>query len=377
MSFQDDEPFREKLRTMRSRDSYVIEDTVERFAERLGINTLEITKLNANENFFIPREKLVGFVKEVADESDLRIYPQEETHRLVEKLSDYVDVPQDCIMIGNGSDELIERVMQVFVEKGDQALSISPTFSMYKHFVRLLGAEYVEVPLRKDFTLDTERILNSVTPRTKILILCSPNNPTGNQFEMTDIESLLEGFRGAVVVDEAYVEFADYSVTRLLREFDNLVVLRTFSKAFGLAGLRLGYGLANAELSTALTEKIQPPYPVSSMSLRMGAKLLDNIDLMKTTVEQLKAEREALTKELNKVSGVRAFNSQTNFVLFRTSRQLDEVYQKLVSRGVLVRIVGQVLHLDNCLRTTIGLPDMNERLINVLKASTTDEVGSE
>ena len=141
--------------------------------------------------------------------------------------------------------------------------------------------------------------------------------------------------------------------------------------------MRLGYGLANAELSTALTEKIQPPYPVSSMSLRMGAKLLDNIDLMKTAVELLKTERAALIKELNKVGGVRAFNSQTNFVLFRTSRQLDEIYQKLVSRGVLVRIVGQVLHLDNCLRTTVGLPDMNGRLVDVLRTCATDQVDSE
>ncbi|MFH0848725.1 MAG: histidinol-phosphate transaminase, partial [archaeon] len=294
-------------------------------------------------------------------------YPQEETHQLLEKLSDYADVPRDRIMIGNGSDELIERVMQVFVEKGDQTLSISPTFSMYKHIAGLLGSEYVEAPLKRDFALDTERILRSLTPRTKILILCSPNNPTGNQLDMADIESLLEEFQGPVIVDEAYVEFADYSVAQLLREFDNLVILRTFSKAFGLAGLRLGYGLASQELSATLSEKIQPPYPVGSMTLRMGAKLLDNAPLINATVEELKVEREILIKELNQVAGVTAFDSQTNFVLFRTSRQLDEVYQELVNRGVLVKKLGRVLHLDNCFRTTVGLPGMNRRLIDALR----------
>ncbi|MFH0848780.1 MAG: hypothetical protein V1857_04695, partial [archaeon] len=119
MSLHDNEWFKQKLREMQSRDSHVIEDTLESFAEKIGIDVLEIAKLNANENFFIPRDKLTGFVKEVAEEFDPRIYPQEETHQLLEKLSDYADVPRDRIMIGNGSDELIERVMQVFVEKGD------------------------------------------------------------------------------------------------------------------------------------------------------------------------------------------------------------------------------------------------------------------
>jgi len=358
--------FKRKLKRMQLLDSYVVEETVESVAQRFGISPADIVKLNSNENFFIPRDKLLGFLKEVTEEYDPRIYPQEE-YNLKEKLGDYLKVPTERIIIGNGGDELIERIMRFFLKKGDQSLSVTPTFAFYKHCASLLGAKYLEAPLKKDFTLDTKRILEMITPKTRLLFLCSPNNPTANQFKIDDIQLLIEEFSGLVLVDEAYVEFADYSAVSLLDKFENLIVLRTFSKAFGLAGLRLGYGAANSDVATALSKKAQQPYPVNSIALKMGLKLLANIDIMKKAWKQLKVERETLIKELNGINGVKAFDSQANFVLFQTSKQSSEVYRGLLSRCVFVKNLGNVLHLQNCFRTTVGLPEMNAKLLKALK----------
>lgn len=347
-------------------DSYTAEETVDNVAKRFGISPLEIVKLNSNENFFISKDRLLGFLKEIIEEYDPRIYPQEE-YKIKEKLGDYLDVPTDRVIIGNGGDELIERIMRLFLEKGDQTLSVTPTFAFYKHCEGLLGAKYLEVPLKNDFTLDTKRILAKITPKTRLLFLCSPNNPTANQFGIDEIKLLVEEFSGLVLVDEAYVEFAEYSVTPLLDKFENLIVLRTFSKAFGLAGLRLGYAAANSDVATTLSKKAQQPYPVNSIALRIGLKLLENIDIMKKAWEQLKAERNALIKELNEIKGVKAFDSQANFVLFQTSKQSSEIYQSLLSRGIFVKNLGSVLHLQNCFRTTVGLPQMNAKLLKALK----------
>jgi histidinol-phosphate aminotransferase len=358
--------FKRKLKKMQLLDTYTVEETVESVAQRFGISPADIIKLNSNENFFIPKDRLLEFLKEVTEEYDPRIYPQEE-YKIKEKLGDYLNVPKDRIIIGNGGDELIERIMRFFLEKGDQTLSVTPTFAFYKHCVSLLGAKYLEVPLKKDFAPDTERILATITPKMRLLFLCSPNNPTANQFRIDEIKLLVEEFPGLVLIDEAYAEFAEYSVMPLLDKFENLIVLRTFSKAFGLAGLRLGYGAANPDVATALSKKAQQPYPVNSIALRIGLKLLENIDIMKKAWKQLKVERGTLIKELNKINGVKAFDSQANFVLFQTSKQSSEVYQSLLSRGVFVKNLGRVLNLQNCFRTTVGLPQMNAKLLKALK----------
>lgn len=352
---------------MRILDTYRVRETIEGVAQLSGIDSSEILKLNSNENFFMPKDRLLGFMKEVVDEYDPRVYSQGEEYQLKGKLGDYLKVPEDCIIIGNGSDELIERFVRLFLDKGDQALSITPSFALYRHCVGLQGAEYIEVPLKKDFDLDIERILAMITPKTRLFFLCCPNNPTANLFSIDEIKSLVEETPGIVVVDEAYAEFAKYSITSLIDKFENLIVVRTFSKNFGLAGLRLGYGAANLDLASTLSRKAQLPYPVSPFALRVGLKLLANIDIAKKAAEQMKNERERFINELNKIEGIKAFNSQTNFILFQTSKESDNVYQRLLSRGIIVKNLGKILHLDNCIRTTVGLPQMNSKLLKALK----------
>jgi len=333
----------------------------------LNFEDQKIAKLNLNENFFIPRKKLHELIVEALEDLDPRLYPQDEEEKLREKIGEYVGLPAPNIVVGNGGDGILERVAHLFLGKGEQAITISPTFSMYRFVVNLQKAKLTEVPLKEDFSLDVDRLLSSVTSRTKVLFLCSPNNPTGNQFGIDEIKSLAESFQGVVVVDEAYVEFADYSVTSLVKKYENLVVVRTFSKAFGLAGLRLGYGVADVEIAKALSECVSPPFSVNTISLKVGVKILENIGIMERAIRKVKAEREKMVKALGGIDGVEAFNSKANFVLFKTERPLDYVYNRLLQRGVLVRKIGTVLGFQNCFRATVGLPWMNAKLIDALK----------
>lgn len=356
-----------RLEEIRSLGGYRAGENLGRAALRSKVKPSEILKLNSNENFFVPRGTLTRLLREVVEEVDLRIYPQEEEGEIREALGKYLGVPSQCVVMESGSDPLIAFISNLLLERGDEVLSVKPTFGIYKHVVDLRGAGYLSVPLRENFSMDVEEILAKVTPRTKLFFLCSPNNPTANQFKKGEIQSLIEEFSGLVIIDEAYGEFADYTTVPLVEKFENLMVLRTFSKTFGLAGLRLGYAVANPELATTLSEKAQLPYPVSSIALRTGLKLLANIEVVKDAIKRLKRERGRLVRELNAIRGVTAFNSQANFVLFQTEKESDEIYQALLDQGVLVRNLGRVLHLERCLRTTVGLPEMNEKTLAVLK----------
>lgn len=170
-----------------------------------------------------------------------------------------------------------------------------------------------------------------------------------------------------MVVDEAYVEFAGNSVVQLNRKFENLVVLRTFSKAFGLAGLRLGYCVADTEIAVTLSKKVGLPYPVNSLALKVGVKILENRGIVEKAVNKMKVEREKIVNALNDIRGVKAFDSQTNFVLFKTDKPSTEVYQELLKRGIIVKNLGSILKFNNCFRATVGLPEMNARLVEALK----------
>jgi histidinol-phosphate aminotransferase len=356
-----------KLEKLQLLESYSVERTNESVAKQFGISPSEIVKLNYNENLFIPKETLVGFMREVAEECDLRIYPQEEENRLKEKIGNYLMVPKDYVVVGNGSDELIDRITRLFITKGDRAVSVTPTFPVFRQCVQHQGAEYVAVPLLRNFELDVKGLTDAFVPKASLLYLCSPNNPTANQFNMKDITTLVEKSAGIVVLDEAYAEYANYSMIPLVGKYENLIVLRTFSKAFGLAGLRLGYAVTNATLANILKEKTTTPFPVSVFTLSMGRKLLENFALVEKTVKELKAERETLIKKLNSISGIEAFDSKTDFVFFNTDKPYEDVYQNLLGRGILVKKFGKILHLDDCLRTTVGLPHMDAKLLEALE----------
>ncbi|MEM2914846.1 MAG: histidinol-phosphate transaminase, partial [Candidatus Bathyarchaeia archaeon] len=317
----------------------------------------------SNENFFVPLDFIRNILREVIEEIDPRIYPRDETVELKQAISRYLDVSTKEIVIGPGSDPFIDLVSRMFLTKDDEAISITPTFSIYERCVKIQGAKYKAVPLKDDFSLDTKRILASVTPRAKIIFLCSPNNPTANLFNREDFLCLTEGFDGIVAVDEAYADFSRGSVVNLAEKAENLIVFRTFSKVFGLAGLRIGYAIANQDLATVIDERFQLPYNVSLVTLKASVKMLEKIHVIKDATEKLKIEREKLIKRLNQIDGVHAFDSETNFVLFQTEKSSDIVYEELLQKGIIVRNIGRVLNLQNCLRVTVAPSHMLEKFL--------------
>jgi histidinol-phosphate aminotransferase len=353
-------------------EGYDLGENIDSLARKLNRKPSEILKLNSNENFFVSLDLLRNLLKEVVDDMDPRLYPGDEAKELREALGTYVNASPETIVLGTGSDQLIDLVARAVLRPGDVALSIAPTFSIYEQCSKLQGATYKPILLQDDFSLDTEKMLSSVGPRTSLLFLCSPNNPTANQFDRKELTRLIEDFAGIVVIDEAYVEFAKDSVVDLVEESQNLVVLRTFSKAFGLAGLRLGYAIASREFVRIMSERLQLPYAVPHIAMRLGVKLLRKIDVIRSAVSALKVERSRLTKSLNKISGLRAFESETNFVLLSTSVDSNDLYRKLLEKGIIVKNLGRVLHLDNCLRVAVAPREMCERFLNSLREALGD-----
>jgi len=351
---------------VQSLGKYDIGETIENVVSKSGRKPSEILKLNANENFFVPLGFLRDLLKEVVEEADPRIYPGKETTDLREALGKYLKVSPEEIMIGTGSDQLIDLISCAILRPGDEALSFRPTFSIYERCVRIQGATYSAIPLAEDFSLNTEKLLASVKPKTKLLFLCSPNNPTANQFDLETIRRVAENFGGLVILDEAYGDFSGESAVSLLEKVRNLLIIRTFSKAFGVAGLRLGYAVADQDLSTVIAEKFQLPYSVSAIALRLALKLLGKIEVINGAIKELKVERNRLIRRLNRISGIHAFDSETNFVLFKVERSSDYVHQALLEKGVIVKNLGRVLDLENCMRVTVAPPPLSETFLNEL-----------
>jgi histidinol-phosphate aminotransferase len=355
-----------KITRIQAQESYSPEQTNEAIAKKYGLKPDGIVKLNYNENLFLPRDRQIALLKEVAEECDLRIYPQDQEARLKESIGEYLNVPVESVAIGNSSDEVMERIIRIFLEKGNKAVTFVPTFSVFKCCVDFRGANFAGVSLRDDFSVDMAAMQAAFTPDARLLYLCSPNNPTANQLKQREIEALTEEFPGIVMVDEAYAEYADYSIVPLIDKYPNLVVLRTFSKAFGLAGLRLGYAVANPRLAASI-DKAPAPYVVNVVSLMMGRKLLENVGLVKESVEALKSERRSLIAELGKLNGVDVFDSKTNFVTFNVNKPAEDVYVNMLKKGLIIKKLGKLVNYPNCLRTTVGKPDMNKRLLTAMK----------
>lgn len=328
--------------------------------------------LDSNENYFVSEE----FIQRIAEEAarcDLRTYPREELAELREMLGAWLRVEPECVVLANGGDQAIDLAATI-LQKDGSAVAAWPTYSFYGLRVELAGGKLIRIPLQRDFSLDVPRLLSAADESgASIMFLCSPNNPTGNQFSESDIVELLTGFPGLMFLDEAYAEFTERSLVPLIRVHPNLVVMRTFSKAFGIAGARLGYMVANPRVSETFGEKVQFPYPVSRFSARLGIECLRNLDAMQDGVSKMKLERSWLIDHLRRVEGLTVFDSRTNFVLVCTNRDSSVLSVKLRSLGVSVKDVGDVLDFRGCLRVTVGTRPMNEKFLAGLEEVMRDE----
>jgi histidinol-phosphate aminotransferase len=295
-------------------------------------------------------------------------YPDPLQKKLKERLGELKSVVPSQIFIGNGSDEAIDLLIRACCEPyQDSILVTEPTYGMYAVCADINAVNIQRVPLLPDFSLDSNRVINSITSSTKIIFLCSPNNPSGNLLERKKIEMILQSFTGLVVIDEAYIDFAkDTGFVSALSRYPNLVILQTLSKAWGLAGLRLGMCFASEEIIRVLN-KIKYPYNINSVTQQIVYDTLLNTDQMKVRVGAILQEREKLQAALLELKMVlKVFPSDANFLLVKVLNA-NYIYQNLLLKGIVVRDRSNVSGCEDCLRITIGTQQENEVLINTLK----------
>lgn len=294
-------------------------------------------------------------------------YPDPHQLAVKQKLAAIKQVEVANIFLGNGSDEVIDLLFRAFCEPGKANVVIpQPTYGMYAVSADINNVMIKSVRLTNDFDLDVEATLQACDDQTKLIFLCSPNNPAGKSITPAKAEALIQNFEGLVVVDEAYIDFTNHpGFVPLLKQYPNLVVLQTLSKAWGLAGIRLGLGFASAEIIQVLN-KIKPPYNISILSQQVALEALGNEKQKNAWVREIIAAREKLTNQLKALPQVlEVFPSDANFLLTRVTNA-KELYQKLVEKGVIVRDRSNVALCENCLRITVGTPEENEILIREL-----------
>jgi histidinol-phosphate aminotransferase len=296
-------------------------------------------------------------------------YPDPLQQDLKVKISRIKNVHPQQIFLGNGSDEPIDLVIRAFCEPGtDNIVSIKPTYGMYKVCANINNVAFREVLLTKDFRLDAEAVLKEVDKNTKIIFLCSPNNPTGNSFVREKILHILNNFDGIVVLDEAYIDFSEQeSFLGQLQNYPNLVVLQTFSKAWGMAGLRLGMAFASNQIIDVLN-KIKYPYNINVLTQQQASRQIDLIDDKNVKVYSIFSQRKVMVAELKKIDGVlEVFPSDANFLLIKVN-DARKMYNYFLEKEIIVRDRSKVKLCEGCLRITVGTPSENQIFIDALKA---------
>ncbi|MGH6609413.1 MAG: histidinol-phosphate transaminase [Burkholderiaceae bacterium] len=352
-----------------SPDLSVIREDVRAIEAYAVPSAVGFTKLDAMENPYSLPEGLQQQLGERLARQALNRYPLSDPRGFKERLAKAVGLPAGMqLMLGNGSDELIHLIILACAKPGATVLSPAPSFVMYEMSARFDHCNYIGVPLKDNFTLDAERMLKAIGEhRPAVIFIAYPNNPTGNLFDRGAIEAIVRAAPGIVVLDEAYLPFAQDTWLPQLKRTPNLLVLRTMSK-LGLAGIRLGYLAADGEWIAQL-DKLRPPYNVNVLTLAAADLMLENMSILDSQAAALRSERAKLMSQLQATKGVRAFESAANFILFRVT-DADAVFAGLKQRGVLIKNVA-ASHplLTGCLRVTVGTTAENETFIKALRAS--------
>lgn len=327
-----------------------------------------LIKLNQNENPFdvpdeIKRELVEDFLRRPWNR-----YPGVFPDELLEALSSYVGHPVGGIIAGNGSNELMYTVLMATVTKGTKVLIPSPSFFLYEKAVRVFDGEVISVMMNADFSFPTENILRVARRENPALIvLVSPNSPTGQSISVGDVDRILTETSAIVLVDEAYIEFSEKgSVQGLLAKHDRLIVLRTFSKAFSMAGLRIGYLLAEPSLCTELL-KPKIPFTVNAFSSSVSMKLMNRKDIVDERIAFIKNQKNVLLRSLRLIAGIETFSSDTNFLIFRTRHAARVLFDRMLERNVLVRDVSSYPMLERTLRVNAGTEHENKTFLAVLQ----------
>jgi histidinol-phosphate aminotransferase len=324
--------------------------------------------LDANENSY--GSPLDDLPSPFGERHEVRFnrYPDPLQWKLKQELSKIKGVPPLNIFIGNGSDEVIDLAFRIFCEPGkSNIITCPPTYGMYKVCANINDVRVKQTNLTEEFQLNVESILDSIDNHTRMLFLCSPNNPTGNNLNRMDIELLINNFPGIVIIDEAYINYSKQKTfLQELTEYENLIVMQTLSKAWGLAALRLGIGFASEKIID-LFNKVKPPYNINVASQQLGTKALSGIEQVNDNIKITVAERELLQQQLRQFSFIeKVYPSAANFILIKTDNA-DELYKYLSAKKIIVRNRSKEPLCENCIRITVGTPHENELLIETLK----------
>lgn len=300
-------------------------------------------------------------------------YPDPQQKRIRKKLAELKGIQENQILLGNGSDEVLDLIFRAFCEPNtDNVITLPPTYGMYGVLANLNAIENREVVLNVDFEPDLQAIMNQIDENTKIIFLCSPNNPTGNSFSDECIVTLVKNFNGLVLLDEAYIDFSEKeSWISELSDYPNLIISQTLSKAYGLAGIRLGILYASEEIIKILN-KIKPPYNVNSLTQNMALERLNKKDEVIAQIVNIKRQREDVLKQLLEVNFIiQMYSSDANFILIKVD-DANKRYDQLLNKGIVIRNRSSQPLCDNCLRITIGTEEENNQLINALKSMQND-----
>jgi histidinol-phosphate aminotransferase len=342
-------------------EAYQAIDPPDVLARRMGISEEQVIKLDGNENLYGPSPKVT---EALAAYRSYHIYSDPLQRSVRQALADYTGSTPDRIVAGVGSDELIDLLLRLFVAPGDRVVQCVPTFGMYATFTDLVGGKLVSLPRDETFDVDVEAVRRVAREGAKVLFLASPNNPTGDLIDEATVRQLLE-LGMLVVVDEAYYEFAGSTVAHLVPEYSNLVVLRTFSKWAGLAGLRIGYGIMDPAVAERLLV-IKPPYNITVAAEVALLASLDDKELLLSRVGSLVEERDALFKRLQRLNGITPIPSRANFILCRVPDGKGfDVYEQLARRGIFIRYYNSDI-LSDYIRVGVGLPHHNDALFQGL-----------
>ena len=322
--------------------------------------TICSVKLDANEG---DKDLYLDLLKKLG-ESDITLnyYPDDSYSELKKEINNYVGYEPKNITVGNGSSELLDLCVKTFVDKDETILSLDPTFSMYSIYAQVFSAKYIGAKADEDFKVNVDSIIKDIKENNpKLIMLCNPNNPTGSVLTKEEVRKIVKSTDALIALDEAYMEFGDESLIDEVMDYDNLLIVKTVSKAFSLAGIRMGYIVANEEIITSI-EKVRAPYNLNSLSTYIATEALRQKERMFDYIKKIKGEREQIYKALVDL-GVKAYASGANFVFFKSD--IDNLQKKLVDKDVLIRKFSG--KLDGYYRVSVGTKEQNEKFLEAFK----------
>ena len=350
-------------------EAYGWETPSHEIAEKVGLKTEQIVRLDTNTSPFAPVAEL-KLLSKAARRSEVNQYPDTTYLDLRKGLSAYCGVGVDRFVVTNGADEGLDIIGKTLLDNGDDVVVPVPTYAMFRVVSEVMGARMRYVRRDpEDFSVGADDVLSAATPRTKLIFLCNPNSPTGNPMPVSEVEKIAKEAKAAVAVDEAYFEFWGKTAMGLTEKYDNLVVCRTFSKAFSMAGVRVGYLVAKRETADQLN-LVRPPNSLTVISLMLAEAALRNLGEMRGNVKKIVGERKRVFKALQNEDTVTAFPSETNFILFRIGGgvvQAGKLHQALMRKGFVLRSYSKAGGIGDCLRLTIGTRDVNDRFLIALR----------